>query len=496
MRVAIINAFNEGKTLSRTIDSIIDCVDKVVVMDGSYEPFESEYFYSTDETESVCQRDKVIFVKPEKKYSSQLEKRTLMFSVVPDASTFFIIDGDEWVVNPDELSIAFDHMEQSGADVGLVWQHSDLYDTPYTIARLLKNVPGMHHAGRHHWIFDKEKRLITSDQHLGSSKVVLKTSVRMYNERFNRDDLRKKKKNDFVSKRNASELSYEHELCVYGIGSMNKYDNAAGDTIRAPEYIKKSNDGVEHSMTLMISRPWMVDKYFSHLRTMDIPDSTELIVLIDGNNLYMKSRVIQRLKSIASRFSSVLFRYTGNTPLPEFSNASKRRQRIIENWHKILPLCRGTYIIGTEDDSLPEHVDTYKRLMSRIKDESCDYVQADIVNRWSPPFHPAWKVEERDSLPLKVYQLNSGDVEQIDAVGWYCFATRRDVFLSVELKNDGYLPLGPDLRFGYDLMKRGYRLLHDFNLPVSHVTQKEVLQTTVDSSSVSWKKVGEQWILQ
>lgn len=485
---ALMNVFNEEAFIREAIENIYDHVDEILVCDGAYAQFPAEKPFSTDRTLEIAREyKKVTIIETKQFWKDQLQKRTAMFQA--DADYFFIVDADEWVANPENIRSQIDIFKM---DVGLVWQHSELYPNPYTCARILKNIPGLHHAGRHHWLFDGENNFVTSDQNTSKYNAV-ETNIRIFNRRNNRTQDRKEKKTQFLTNRNIEEFSYYNELDVYKKKEkLTPYPNAAG----APKklFIDLKTGDATHSMTLMFSRDWAISPYFNNLERMSIPPNTELIVLIDTQDRQMVKKILQRLQRLKRSFSAIRYHVTKKPKLEEFSQVSHRRKRIIDNWNILLPQVRGEYIIGTEDDSLPKQPDTFIRLLSRIKSGKFDYIQADIINRWKPDFHPAWIVREENEQPIKVTTLSSGLTEEIHAVGWYCFATTFKTMASVPFVLDNTLPLGPDLRFGYSLYKKGFKLGHDFSLPCGHLTEKQLI--TVAGSvptTQTWIKHEGEW---
>lgn len=91
--------YNEEQFLRQSLQSIIDFVEKVIIIDGVWSTYPSNAYASTDKSKKIAQEvcgDKLIWVDaPDGGWRTQVEKRTQYLNLVPDGEWLFVIDGDE-----------------------------------------------------------------------------------------------------------------------------------------------------------------------------------------------------------------------------------------------------------------------------------------------------------------------------------------------------------------------------------------------------------------
>lgn len=492
--IALINVFNEEKGIARCIESIHDVVDEVWVYDGAYRQYPHQLPYSTDRTLEIASKyPKVKIFETQTAYENQCIKRTKMFENGRKGDYFFKLDADEYVVNPEAIR------ENLKGDVGWCWTVSNLYEFPVVTARIFKWRAGMHYAGRHHWLYDGNKNFITSDQNMNPKFKHRDTNIKVYNFRDSSAPDRLPTKLKFAAVRNIEEFSYKNENDVYKkFGGLKPHLNRAQRTINRVETITESINDPGFTVSMMFSRDWAVDKFFKHFKGVILPDNCEVVAVVDSDSLKMKNKIIKYLKD-AERFDGIKVIFTKKPKPEEFSNVAERRKRIISNWYAILAEARGEVIIGTEDDSLPES-DAYVKLLRIMRDENAHFVQGNIIGRWGENICPAWRIEQRNSKPYKVYNLEEKQegTDIINGCGWYCFVAYTNVMRRSSFTLDSLLPLGPDLRFGYELFKMGFRLLHSWDVKVEHFTKQKSLKIgEVKTKSVTYiKDTNNIWQLQ
>lgn len=490
--IAVMNVFNEEFTIGKSIGSIIDHVDEVHVFDGAYKQFPHEHPWSTDRTKEICKSfgKKVRFHECTEPWETQMLKRSKMFIGEP-GDYYFKLDGDEYVANPELIR------KYLTGDTGFVWCHSNLYSRPYVVARIHKHHDGMHYAGRHHWLFDGDDRFLTSDQQVNTDRDNVTTPIRIYNLRSNG---RWKKKRNFLKVRNVDELSYRDENAVYGTNVPLMRHPFAAERPNRSATVVPAKENPKHSFVLTFSRPWATDRYFQRLNQLWIPENTEAICLVDHTDRWFISRVEQGLKE-SGHFDGITMLPTFHHPLPEFARAAERRARIAENWLKVMNEVRGEVVLYSEDDSIPVDPYTYQKLLERLDDPEVDFVQANIVSRWKDRLCPAWQVDEHAGAPVRVSSaLPSKGMQPIQGVGWYCFAAKAETLQAVYPHRDGVMPLGPDLRFGWALHKLGYKLFHDWDLPIEHITETESIIPAEQHEQGKiqlrhWIKNGNDWAI-
>ena len=462
--IVLMSVFNEERGIAKAIESVHDVADEIWVFDGAFKEYPHEKPYSTDRTLNIARLyDKVRIFECKEAWENQIQKRSAMFKEGREGDVFFILDGDEYVANPEMIR------KYSNFDVGWGWTISNLYDQPTATVRLLKYQEGLHYAGRHYWIYNGKKTFVVSHQNMNPRFKNVDTLIRVFNFRDSSCPERREAKKQFLQNRLPYEGSYKSEDEVYperGCRLIPHQHRASKP--REHTTVIRDCTNPDYTMSLMFSRSWAVRKYFRNLRNMWIPENTEVVCVIDTQDNYTRERVIDELAK-STKFVGVKVIITGREKIAEFKNVSIRRQRIVDNWNFILAEARGKIMLGSEDDSLPQP-DAYKKLLDTMEREKVDFVQANIVGRWHVKMCPAWKVMEVDNQPIAVYneKEKSEGVDSIQGVGWYCFVTPVDVMRKYPMQLDNLLPVGPDLRFGYELHRHGYKLLHDWSVKVHH----------------------------
>ena len=493
--VVIINAFNEALNIRKAIESVHEVADEIRVFDGSYKDYPHDKPYSTDGTlEIAAEYPKVKIYETNKPYENQMEKRSKMLQEGKEGDYFFILDGDEYVANPEALK------DYLNTDIGYAWTLSNLYESPYVIARIIKWMPGLHMAGRHHWIYDGKKRFVCSHQRYNAYFTCQITPIRVFNFRDGATRVnRREKKLTFMKNRNPVELTYNLETDVYQTPcNLKEIEFRASKPREKTVILKEWTEIPKYTFTLMFSRPWAVKRYLECFEKLEIPENTEMIVVIDSG-FHMIRRSLEAALVKDRRFTGTKMIITGNAPLPEFSNVNARRRRIISNWNMILTEARGEILLGSEDDSLPAPT-AYSKMLDSMDQLNADFIQGNIIGRWHANICPAWKVQERNNKPYAVWSLKekAEGIEPIEAVGWYCFVANTDIFRKFAMEIDNLMPNGPDLRHGYIMHKEGARLFHRWDVKVEHFTETKRLRVGHDKTEQrGWiKSKSGDWLIR
>jgi hypothetical protein len=99
MVYACYSIFNEEQFLKISLQSIVDNVEKVIIVDGAWRSFPTTEFASTDKSKAIAKKmcgKKLIWIDaPEDGWKSEVLKRTHYVKLVPNGEWFFVIDGDE-----------------------------------------------------------------------------------------------------------------------------------------------------------------------------------------------------------------------------------------------------------------------------------------------------------------------------------------------------------------------------------------------------------------
>jgi hypothetical protein len=245
-----------------------------------------------------------------------------------------------------------------------------------------------------------------------------------------------------------------------------------------------------------ISRPEHLDRLFHSLEVLDCDaEQTNLLTYVDGDQeLFLKTRNLTQ----QSKFVERLCVHRGvQRRTPQFG-LRERRKRIaaIKNESKTL-IGECDYIFGIEDDTIvPSHA------LAQLLSDYASYPHAGFIEgvelgRWGIPYVGAWRADDVYE-PTKIESLMPGhDVEEIDAGGFYCYLTRRDLYISHEYKPFGYNDLGPDVDYGLYLRRNGYKNYIDWRVKCEHrmkggmaisLSKNEPRQVAMIKEGDTWKQ--------
>ena len=471
--IAIYSVYNEEKLIGDSISSVIDFVDEVHIFDGAYKHFDRDSFKSTDRTIQIAYSfgKKVIIHNPIYFYENQLDKRTKTL-IGKNGDIYVILDGDVIVGNPEEIT----KLRDVNFDVCYARAESPIYDYPYRVQLIFRHRDGMKYSSIHHCISDKNDNILFSHQHYKKGLNIIYKDIIFYNRKY----LEPKSRLNRISQHKA--LSNKVEVYNYNNNSsaskrLEKVENAgAGCTSKIVEIIKEPNSP-KYSICIPISRTWAIKRWFLHFKNVKLPyDECEIICLYDGNGQAVSSLLKKALIAICDKFNGVTYICTNNSKNGEFENVVERRKRIIRNWILFKNQVQGEYILGFEDDTLPD-LDAYEKLIElQLSDKNIGFIQGNEVGRWPRGQVIAnWHVLSTENG--KPYKVGTGkrptkEVIDIDGGGWYCFISPTKVFIKIVMDPEcNEMPGGPDVSFVWEIKKLGYRCLADTSINCIHFTE-------------------------
>lgn len=197
--VACLNVWNDRDALIHSVPTWRSYVDHVIVVDGSYGTVGQEVSkdgtleYLRDAFESIEIVDGA--------GKTQCEKRTAYLDRGKDGDYFFVIDADEHVVNGPILC------ELPNCDIGWIRIRNPIYQREYGQPRIFKWRPGLHYAGRHHWMYEYD-RLFCTHQYGGPGFAHRPVNLIVENKReLGRNSARKAVKRTNLQKQSAFEAA-------------------------------------------------------------------------------------------------------------------------------------------------------------------------------------------------------------------------------------------------------------------------------------------------
>jgi len=141
--------YDDFPLVKRAVESVIDYVDRAIIIDGRFIDFPGKTDYSTDGTlEYLRSVEKVSLILAAGK--TEIEKRNLY--LVNDRDEFYVhLDADEeWTGDPP--------IPPADADACIVPLTRGRPEHYMERVRLFRHVPGLHYADKHFWLRDGQGR--------------------------------------------------------------------------------------------------------------------------------------------------------------------------------------------------------------------------------------------------------------------------------------------------------------------------------------------------
>lgn len=247
------------------------------------------------------------------------------------------------------------------------------------------------------------------------------------------------------------------------------------------------------TIILPVSRPDFLRRIFAQLDMMPCnTEQTNIFVYVDGDQrLYELARNL----TVASKFKQKLcvYRHKG---LPDISSIRRRRQRIADIHNEIKKYVnKCQYVFLLEDDTVIP-LNTFEKMIKNYSQfPHAGFISGVQVGRWGFTALGVWKVDNPYDVTKITSQLPDQNplIGEVDATGMYCMMTKWELYQSVSFQpfNDW---LGPDVHYGIELRKEGYRNYVDWTINTTHLTKKEEIKLfNTKLQQVVLTKQGDQW---
>lgn len=219
------------------------------------------------------------------------------------------------------------------------------------------------------------------------------------------------------------------------------------------------------------TRLWAVDRWLENLANIEHdPALTNLAFIVDAD----EPGIMVRLKRFAKDRGYRDLRIEMNSNWsPNESRVSVRRQRIAEIKNRSKELVRaadGEYIISFEDDTVFDRLESVDQLLLPLLggNSKVGFVQGVQCGRWGVRMIGAWKVDDV-ALPTRAETLLPGEgYGEIDAGGFYGYATTRELYLNHDYYSGHSQIWGPDVNFGLWVRQQGLKCLVDWSINFGH----------------------------
>jgi len=145
--VACICAFEAEQTLQRTLDSLKELVDRIIIVDGSWKGF-ADYAASKDRTVEIASSyPKTTVIPAEKPYETEMEKRTQYLNpkLVKEDDWLLIIDDDEFLTQGMAETRKILSATREPYFTAVLWdkQEEGRWSRRGEYVRLIRYIPGM-----------------------------------------------------------------------------------------------------------------------------------------------------------------------------------------------------------------------------------------------------------------------------------------------------------------------------------------------------------------
>lgn len=254
------------------------------------------------------------------------------------------------------------------------------------------------------------------------------------------------------------------------------------------------------SIFLPISRPHRVAAMAEQLAHLELGDLKLDAIVIVADNIDITQQIIQDTFWRCKVPGTILYA-NSSKQAPAEMNIGERRSRIVQAWEIAKRMIPDTsaVVFCLEDDTeaapnaLMSLFKSYATLCSRGKVGLVSGVQA---GRWAYKMIGAWKVNNPKELS-EAWTLPFRDrhvIEPVDAAGFYCFITSRDLFVNTEYR---FGQFGPDFYFGVDAKAKGYQNFVDWGVIAKHVVDRDGRCIVPDQSCivVRYKIIDGLWRL-
>lgn len=246
------------------------------------------------------------------------------------------------------------------------------------------------------------------------------------------------------------------------------------------------------TIVLPISRIQYLDQIFACLEYLECnAEQTNLLGIVDGDiNLYE----IARNKIELSKFNDRLcVQYKAKDKLKNY-DIMHRRRRIsdIHNFAKQY-IQKSEYIFCMEDDTTfrPHTLEKLRHDYSTLP--FAGMIQGYALGRHGIPHFGSWNFDEIYEPRCIVSQNKGKDIQETDAGGLYCTLTKAETYMAhtFEPFHDG---LGPDVNYGIELRRQGYKNYTDWTLPCIHHTKDgDIIPNQNISQQVQFIKTEHRW---
>lgn len=243
------------------------------------------------------------------------------------------------------------------------------------------------------------------------------------------------------------------------------------------------------TIVLPVSRMDYLNKVITRIELLECrPEEVNFLAIVDGDDaLYIRTRNMVNSTKYNQRLC-VRSDYPGGPARYDINN---RRRRIAAAHNQARDLIQHTdgYVFLVEDDTMFD-INALQKLMDvAINNRAFAFVEGVELGRWGVPYVGAWLADDiyNPTELTSVENINPVTPGQpatnIDAGGLYCALVRADLYKSHTFTSDN--GLGPDINFGLECRRLGYENFIAWNVPCTHMFEKNKVETQLTPSDES-----------
>lgn len=253
-----------------------------------------------------------------------------------------------------------------------------------------------------------------------------------------------------------------------------------------------------------LCRLWRVDEMAKQICSLDYSgleiDKFDVVIVIDNSDITPR-QVHDMFDEYGFSGNRVIIRETGNPGANEV-NVGLRRDRITKVWElakRYIPDYTDlVFCIEDDTEIKPNYLSVlyenyHKLLNDGIKIGVVSGVQA---GRWGFKMIGAWKCDDpvnpkvMETVPFETFNK----IQEVDACGFYCFLTRRDLLMKSQYRFDRFDRMfGPDVNFGLDLRAQGYRNFILWDIKAAHKTRTGVVLPDEQCIVLRYEQRENRW---
>lgn len=239
---------------------------------------------------------------------------------------------------------------------------------------------------------------------------------------------------------------------------------------------------------IFFSRKWAVEIYKRFLPTLWMPfEETELVAYLDSDNEGLENELRTILKGF-SQYNGVRLVYTNRPALGDKERIFRRRKRVVEIKEDSKKYIADSDIIFCLEDDTTCPTETFRIFLDHLlEDKKVGLVSGVQVGRWNAKLIGAWEIT-KDRIQSAEYKENG--TQKFQGTGFFCYATRTKLYKEFNYRI-GDFPTGPDVWYGYNLYKKGYKVIVDWGIKCPHHLENgEIIEMTKnDTIQLKWKKI-------